>query len=233
MKKEKISTKSKIAATAVVIGSLLVGALGGALVADDSSQVQDMQSQIELGDANALALSNEIVNLNGELVNNEVAIEDFRIAIGNASAKIVELENRTPMVEIQEVEVLVEDTEMLSILCDRLMEEDISDCVNEARAEDGALTVAFEKITSEFLDEEFLEELEDDGFIEDDDEAILTKIYDNYDEIKILKSDYRNEEYKFKIKVRVDDEEADENKYFNIFVEVEDSEAKIIDVVAV
>lgn len=121
----------------------------------------------------------------------------------------------------------VEDDSFKQMACDRLFYEDVTDCQKEVEAEDSALKLALEKLSDE---KEVFDLLEDEGLINDEDEARIIRVYDDYEDIKILKSDYDDEEYRFAIKVRVEDEDADEK--FNLFfeIDVDNGEVEITDV---
>lgn len=134
--------------------------------------------------------------------------------------KVVEKE--VIVTETVEKIVEVEDTEFLKQLCDREMYDDLIDCKNEVQAEDAAIVKAIKEIESNFGDE-----LEDVGIVDDEDEVSIVRVYDNYEDITIITSDYDDEEYRFEIKVKIDDDEANVKKYVIFDVEVEDNEAKI------
>jgi len=197
-----------------VIGLGLVGlavsGVAGAVVHelfddDNQAQIEDLSGQIEVQDNLILALNESVIaaeNVEPIVVNNTI-----------------------------EVEVPVVDEVMLKLACDKLLFDDLAECKEEIEAEDVALAMCFEEIDKEFADEDFLEDLEDDGIVEDKDEVRVVKVYDDFEDITISDSDFDDSEYEFVIKVKVDDEEADVKKYLNVTVEVEDGEVEITDVV--
>ena len=128
------------------------------------------------------------------------------------------------IVEVEKV-VEVEDTDMIKLLCSREMYDDLMDCKVEIQAEEEALKLAVSEIKKEYADV-----LEDEGLVEDEDEVDIVRIYDDYEDIEVVRSDYDDEEYRFKIDVKVDDDEADDKIKVTFDVEVEDGEAKIRDV---
>lgn len=132
-----------------------------------------------------------------------------------------------PVDKIIEVEkiVEVEDEEFLKLACDRLMYDDIQECKDEVQAEDEALVRALELINDEAYLFDFLE---DEGFINDEDEAKLLKVYSDFDEVVIKDSDFDDKEYTFDIKVRVEDEDDDVKKKLWLTVKVEEDEVQIV-----
>ena len=153
--------------------------------------------------------------------------------------KEVTVEKLVPVEKIVEVEVVkevpvnvteiveVEDEEFLKLMCDRAMFDDIQECREEVAAEDEALKLALELLDDE---NEVFDFLEDESLIEDEDEARIVKVYDDFDEIEILDSDFDDEEYLFKIQVRIEDEETDEKFKVWFEVAVEEGEAELKDV---
>lgn len=202
MKKNNKIVKA-IALAGVVIGAGALGALGGGIVADDSVQVSELNSTVN-------AQSEEISSL-------QKALEKKPEVITEYEEKIVE-KNVT-------IEVPVEDTEALSKVCERLMYEDIQECKEEVNAEDAALKLALNEIESEYADV-----LEDEELVADEDDVSIVRVYDDFEDIDVIESDYDDKEYKFDIRVKVDDDTSNDKKYFIFSVEVEDGDAEIVDV---
>lgn len=154
---------------------------------------------------------------------------------GLASAKpvvqIKEVTKEVPVEVIKEVvkEVVVTDTELIKAACDRLLFEDLGECQQEVKAEDAALKLAWEKLEEELADEDFLDELKEEGIIADEDEVSVKKLYKDFEDIEIVKSDYDDNEYVFKLKAKLDDEEDDKKVYVIFEVEVSDGEAEVTD----
>lgn len=122
------------------------------------------------------------------------------------------------------VEVPVEDTELNKMLCDRLMYEDLDECVTEVKAEDEAMKMALDKL----LDEAFVFDLlEDEGIISDEYEASIIKIYDDFEDIEVTESDYDDNEYEFVIEAKVEDEDADVKKKVEFTISVRDGDVEI------
>ena len=131
-------------------------------------------------------------------------------------------------VEVAGDAVLVEDEEFLKKVCDRLMYDDIQECKEEVEAEDVALKLALDKLSDEY---EVFDLLEDKGLIKDEDEANIVKVYDDYDDVVVKESDFDDSEYRFEVKLKVEDEDRDVKKKFIFTVKVEDDEAEIVKVV--
>jgi hypothetical protein len=104
------------------------------------------------------------------------------------------------------------------------------ECKEEITAEDSAMQLAIEKVKSEFKDEDFLEDLADDGIVADEDEVSLIKVYSDFEDVTVEDSDFEDEHYEFVIKAKIKDEEADVYKYLNVSVEVDNNEAEITSV---
>lgn len=167
------------------------------------------------------------------LDNPETKVEVVKVNVKEKVPVIVEKEViKTVEVPVEKIvtqtvteTVEVEDTEMLKLLCDREMYDDIIDCKVEVQAEDEALKLAIAEIKKNFADE-----LEDEDLVDDEDDVELVTVYDDYEDIEIVKSDYDDDEYRFKITAKVDDNEADKKFKVEFDIEVEDGEAKIRDV---
>jgi len=209
MKQEKVSKKVIAIGLVGLVAAGAIGAVSNELLDNSEAKIVDLQGQLEAKDTLVMALNESLVAEQSK-----------------APVVVTEVVNNTV-----EVEVPVVDEVMLKSACDRLLFDDLSECKAEIEAEDSALALALAKIDSEFADEDFLEELEDDGLIEDKDEVSVIKVYDSFEDITVSDSDYDDAEYEFVVKVKVDDEEADARVYLNVTVSVEDNEAKVTDVV--
>lgn len=135
------------------------------------------------------------------------------------------------VVEVEkEVRVEVDNGDMDFVLC-RLEDKDvINDCdeiVEELKAEDFALTLALKALNDE---DKVFDMLEDEDLISDEDDAEVIKLYDDFSQVEILNSDFDDNEYEFKIKMKVEDldEEVKSRVWFT--VSVEDGEAEITSV---
>jgi hypothetical protein len=207
--------KKKIAAiglAGVILGSVLGGGVVGLAGA---AKAQDTNVLIDELVANATADAATIAELEAQeptIVTETVEVE-----------KIVE-KNVT-------VEVPVDNGDMdfvLQTLEDKGIIEDAEEIVEELKAEDAAKAMAVSAIMDELADEDFVEEeLVDKGILEDEDEFSIVKIYSDTEDVDVLRSDFDDEEYKFEIKVKLEDEEADKKVYANFIVKIEDGEADV------
>jgi len=198
-------TKALIGAGMIAIGAISGGI--GVLCADDSVRVAELEAQVAE------------LNVTAEPVVKFVNVTK-------------EVEVPVNVTVIKEVEV---DNGKLAMVTDRLEDmgifEDAEEVVAEIEAEDGALALAVEKIQEELADEDFVEdELVDSDILEDEDEFEVIRIYTDYDDVEVIKSNFDKEEYKFEIKVKLDDEEAEKKVYTIFKVGVEDGEAEILSV---
>ena len=126
--------------------------------------------------------------------------------------------------EVQLVEVPVDNGDMawaFERLEDKAIIEDAEEILAELKAEDAAL----ELVLSSFDESEIFDELEDEDLIDDEDEVSLIKIYSDFEDVTVLKSDFEDEEYKFKIKFKVDDD--GDKKYFFATYSVEDGDVTL------
>lgn len=113
-------------------------------------------------------------------------------------------------------------------LVDRAGFNDEFDIVDVYKAEDLALSMAIVEIEDNFADL-----LEDEGIVKDEDKVEIVKVYSDWDDVSVLKSDFEDGEYKFDIKVKVEDTKKDVKKYIVFTVKIEDGESKISKVVEV
>ena len=136
-----------------------------------------------------------------------------------------------PIVEVvtnnTETVVEVEDESFKILACDRLLYDDLSECEEEVLAENVALTLALAYINDEF-NGDIADEMEDKGLVADEDDVELVNVYDDYEDITIVKSNFDREDYKFEIKVKVNDD--DDKKYFILKIEVEDGEVELLNI---
>jgi len=124
-------------------------------------------------------------------------------------------------VEVEKI-VEVEDNAFLKIACDRLVYEDLEDCKEEVLAEDEALALAWAELEAEGFDM-----LEDKNLFKDEDDLEFVKFYDDFEDVKVLKSDFDDEEYKFKLVAKVEDFKRDIKKKVEFLVHVEDGDAEL------
>jgi len=215
MKKSQLSKKVMAGIGVVIVaGSMGIGAVGNQLMQPEPIDIEVInQSAFNAGVAS--------VEPTVKIVNETVIETIYEDVIVEKNVTV-------------EKEVLV-DNGKLDMVLDRLEDmkifDDAKEIVEEIESEDEAIKMAVEKIREELSDEDFVEdELVDKRFLEDEDEFSIKKIYDEYDDIEIVESDFDDKEYEFIFKVKLDDEEADEKIYLNFTVSVEDDEAKIVDI---
>jgi hypothetical protein len=138
--------------------------------------------------------------------------------------EFVEVEREIPVEVIITETVMFEDEEFLKLICDRLMYDDLQECKAEVTAEDEAL-----KEASSFLGNErkILRYLEDEWLIEDASEASLMRVYDSFEDVNIVYSDYEDNDYEFEIKVRIRDD--GDRKDFLFIVRVDEGRVSILE----
>ncbi len=131
-------------------------------------------------------------------------------------------------VEVEKlVEVLIDNGDMEYVLC-RLEDKDIiSDCdeiVAEFKAEDKALGLVFDYMNSE----EFKEDLEDENFVDDEEDARVYNIQKDFDDVTVVDSDFDNEEYEFTVDFKLEDLDEEDKFKMSATFKVEDGEVEFV-----
>ena len=153
-------------------------------------------------------------------------VEVTKVVYQNVSVPVeVVKEVKVEVPKEVKVEVPVEDESFKALACDRLLFDDVKECVVEVKAEDAALKLAIAKIQDDFA-----EELESADIVAKEKYAELVKVYTSYDDLKVEDSDFDNEEYTFVIKAKINDNHEEAKSYVNFTVDVKDGEAEIVDV---
>lgn len=146
---------------------------------------------------------------------------------------VIEYVNITKEVPVESfIEVEVDNGDMDFVLCrleDKDIIEDCDEIVAELKAEDKALALALEAID----DADFLDMLEDENIIKDEDEAEVIKVYSDFEDVEILRSDFDDEEYKFRFEVKVEDLDKEVKKKVLVTVSVEDGDVELLKVAEV
>ena len=124
------------------------------------------------------------------------------------------------------VNVTIEDETFKALACDRLLYDDLNECVEEVSAEEAALNLALEFIEDEF-EGDIADEMEDALIVDDEDDVSHIKTYNDFEDIEVIESDFDDNEYEFMIKVKYEDTDADEKKYVYVTLSVEDGEVDI------
>lgn len=133
---------------------------------------------------------------------------------------------------VKEVEVIKEvDNGKLDYVLDSIIDRELVDdefnVIDVFMAEDEALAMSIVEIERELADV-----LEDDNIMPDEDEVKIDRIYSDWDDVVVQKSNYEDEEYAFDIKVRVEDDENGVEKEVLVTVEVDKGDVEIINVAA-
>lgn len=162
----------------------------------------------------------------------EVPVE-VRIPYEVVKTEFVNVTVPTPYeVEVEKIvekEVFVDNGDMAFVL-QRLEDQgviaDAEEIVAELKAEDAALRVALAELE---LDDLF-DMLEEKGIVEDEDEVKIIKIYNDYEDVEVVESDFDDGEYQFNVKFKIEDTETDEKKYVIAVLRYEDSDFELLDV---
>ena len=201
MKNKKAQVGKALGLGALVIGSVGLGALGGALLTPEQTQ--------------------EAVVINATQGELDAAFKAGVTSVGNVTVEPVVITNTVE----KEVVVEVEDTAFLQLVCDRAMFDDLTECKTEITAEDAALKLAIDEVKKDFARELYRE-----GLITDDRRADLIRVYDDFDKIEVVTSDFDRDRYEFVIDVRVEDDRTRDRADFSFTVKVDNGEARIVDV---
>lgn len=133
-----------------------------------------------------------------------------------------------PVEVVKEVKVGHED---LKLVVDYLVDTGVFDDKGDVIPEIKGLYNARSKVLEMLSDDDFvLDYLEDEGFISDEDDAKVLRIYKDLEDIEVVNSDFDDEEYEFLIKVKVEDEDEDEKFKLLFRVLFENGEAEIEEV---
>lgn len=122
--------------------------------------------------------------------------------------------------------VEVENTSKIDYMSQRLVDMEIVDedfePIEVFMAEDAAKEVAMLHIEDELADV-----LDDEGIIRDEDKFDIIRVYDDYEDIEVLRSDFEDSDYRFNIEYKVEDERRDSKFKVKVTVDVEDGEPEI------
>jgi hypothetical protein len=142
--------------------------------------------------------------------------------------KEVEVVKEVPVNVTVEKVVEVEDEAFLAEACDRLFYDDLDECREEVEAEDAALALAWAEI-----DDEAFDFLEDEGIFRDEDDLRVIKVYDDFEDMEVIRSDFDDDEYRFQLTVKYEDVVRDIKKKVNFVVDVEDGDVELVRAVVV
>lgn len=123
------------------------------------------------------------------------------------------------------VPVSFEDEAFKQLACDRLMYDDISECVEEVEAESVALALAVTEIETELA-----EELDDEDVVKKDSDVRIIEVRSDFEDVTVVKSNFDNDKYVFEIEVKYEDERKEDKETVTVKVIVEDSEAEIVSI---
>lgn len=162
----------------------------------------------------------------------EVPVE-VRVPYEVVKTEYVDVEVPTPyeVEKIVEKEVFVEvDNGDMAFVLERLEDQgvisDAEEIVAELKAEDAALRTALAELDTDDL----FDMLEEKGIVEDEDEVKIIKIYNDYEDVEVVESNFDDGEYQFNVKFKIEDLETDEKKYVVAALKFEDSEFELLDV---
>lgn len=200
VKKTSKSVGLKIATGALAVGFLTASVFAGVGFYENkdlNNELVDLQSQISISQLNIEEL-NSLVSEQG-------------LVIENQEAEIVSLLNVTPEVVTEEVVVYVDNEDLafvLERLEDKMIIEDAGVIVEELRAEDEAIVNVIGFLKN---NDDVLKAMEEQLLIENDKKVKLLKVYNSYEDVEVLYSDYETGTYEFKVMFRYFDEVAEQS----------------------
>ncbi|MEA3430297.1 MAG: hypothetical protein U9R08_03415 [Nanoarchaeota archaeon] len=200
----KETSKIAIAASAIGVVSLALGGMGGYMIGQNGLTEQDLQLAYAQGASDGIS-SVEPITITETV---EVPIEVIR-------------EIEVPVETI--VEVPVQDNtlqDFLTYLEDKDLIDDADEAIEAMVAETAAIAEAVI-----LIEEDIADALEDEDIVKDEDDVVILKIKDDLEDVEIVRSDFDDDEYKFRILLKVEDERKDKKFYVEATIEVEDGEA--------
>lgn len=161
--------------------------------------------------------------LGGMIVEPEVKVITHNVTLP-AEKEFVMVE--VPVVNETIKEVVVEDDTKIKYLEQKfidmgIVDEDFSP-MDVFMAEDVAMETAIQCAMDDMADF-----MDDEGMIKDEDKFDIIAVYDDYEDVEIVKSDFEDEKYKFVIKFKVEDEKKEQKFKVLATVLVEDGEPEL------
>jgi len=192
-------------ASIVGAGALIIGAtIGGAI----------MYNPVDIPSIKNQSFNNGVASID------QKAIADKAYANGVSSVEpIVKYVNVTKEVVVNHTITVTDDT-LIKATCDRLLFDDVAQCQKEVMAEQDALETALKVVK----DNDFFYKLETKNIVADKDKAEVIKVYDDFEDITIVKSNYDDNKYVFKFDTKVEDLRTDDKKKVEVKVTVEDGD---------
>lgn len=195
-----MNKKSKIAA--LIGGALIVGAtLGGAIMYNPINEVPYI-------------VENTVIE-RVEVPTPFIVEKNVTIEVPFEVEKIVEVDNGDMAFLLERLE-------------DKMLIEDQDEVVAEFKAEDEAIKAAFA-----FIDdnrEDLFDMLEEEGLVNDEDDVEIVKVYNDFEDVIIVKSDFDDEEYEFQLKYKIEDTDEEVKSYILATVSIEDGEVELLSV---
>jgi hypothetical protein len=206
----------------ILTGVLAVGFIGATVIAGANILKVDDQAVV-------------INDLESSLEFTVTQLNDSTVVISDLQEQIVNLEEQDPVIEYvnNTVEVVVEvDNQDLKFVLERLEDKmiitDASDIVAELKAEDEAISGAFDFVDVER--DELFDMLEEAGIVIDEDDVRVIKVYNDYEDVTIVSADFDEQEYEVILKYKIEDLKDEVKKYVEVTVLLEDGEYSFVEV---
>jgi hypothetical protein len=168
------------------------------------------------------------------------------VALGaNAFPKVIEIDNpvivpgpvqfvdkivEKEVEKIVEVDKIIEvDNGDMAFVLERLEDKEViadaEEIVKELKYEDKAIKGSF-AFVEDNLDDLF-DMLEDEGIVNDEDDVKVIKVYNDFEDVRIIESNFDDAEYQFGLKFKVEDTDEEVKKYVEVVVKYEDGDFEL------
>ena len=197
--KTKTSKLSAVVMAGIVGASALVGAAGHALFANPEVIVETL----------------EVVQLVEVPVKGDDVIEYVNVTetVTETVTEFVEVDNGDMAFVLERLE-------------DKAVIEDAEEIVEELKMEDAFIKGAFDFISSE--QDELFDMLEEADLVRDEDEVEVVRVYEDFEDVEILRADFDDNEFKGNFLIKVEDLDRESKFKAVVKVKFEDGEFELV-----
>lgn len=197
--KTKTSKLSAVVMAGIVGASALVGAAGHALFANPEVIVETL----------------EVVQLVEVPVKGDDVIEYVNVTetVTETVTEFVEVDNGDMAFLLERLE-------------DKAVIEDAEEIVEELKMEDAFIKGAFDFISSE--QDELFDMLEKADLVRDEDEVEVVRVYEDFEDVEILRADFDDNEFKGNFLIKVEDLDRESKFKAVVKVKFEDGEFELV-----
>lgn len=197
--KTKTSKLSAVVMAGIVGASALVGAAGHALFANPEVIVETL----------------EVVQLVEVPVKGDDVIEYVNVTetVTETVTEFVEVDNGDMAFVLERLE-------------DKSIIADAEEIVEELKMEDAFIKGAFDFISSE--QDELFDMLEEADLVRDEDEVEVVRVYEDFEDVEILRADFDDNEFKGNFLIKVEDLDRESKFKAVVKVKFEDGEFELV-----